>query len=76
MKNIELWQEGFATNGERSEACKIGEYIAENFDDAINQYMVEKPNIKIDKYSSGSGNYSNWGMRIFDNETEARASFG
>ncbi len=65
--------EGFATNGERSDANKIGEYIAESFDDAIKQYMLEKPNVKIDKYGT---HYSNWGMRIFDNEVDARKSFG
>jgi hypothetical protein len=76
MTKIELWQEGFATNGERSKANKIGEYMAENFDEAIKQYMVENPNIKIDKYGSGSGNYSNWGMSIYDNEEQARKHFG
>ena len=73
MKKIELWMEGFATNGERSDANKIGEYIAESFDDAIKQYMLENPNVKIDKYGT---HYSNWGMRIFDNEVDARKSFG
>lgn len=73
MIKIELWMEGFATSGERSGADKIGEYIAENFDDAIRQYMKENPNVEIDKFGT---RYSNWGMRIFDNEADARKSFG
>ncbi len=76
IKNIELWQEGFAATGESSKAERIGEYLAENFDDAMKMYMSEKPNIEILKNGDGSGNYSSWAMRIFDNEAEARASFG
>jgi len=76
MIKIELWQEGFSATGQSSDACKIGEYMAENFDDAMEQYMAENPNTKIDKQGSGSGNYSSWAMRIFDNEKQARKSFG
>jgi hypothetical protein len=74
--SIKLWAEGYATNGNRSGATVLGEYLAKDFDDAMRQYMLENPKIDIEKSGSGSGNYSSWACRIYDNEKQARKYFG
>jgi len=38
--------------------------------------MAKNPNLAINKYGTSSGEYSNWGMRIYDNEADARKYFG
>jgi hypothetical protein len=76
MKKIELWQEGFKATGQSSTAGKVGEYLAKDFEDSMNQYMAKNPNLAINKYGTSSGEYSNWGMRIYDNEADARKYFG
>lgn len=87
MKTIEIWMEGFMATGQSGTAQKIGEYEAVDFDDAIRQHQEKNPNHGIDKYTRESfftdedyenrrSNYKIWGCALFDNEADARKSFG
>lgn len=72
MQTFEIWCEGFATNGERGRANLLGTYEAETWDEAVQKYMEDHPGrITVDNRG-----YTDWGCSLFDNETEARKSFG
>lgn len=72
MAKIDLWMEGYRATGDESKATFLGSYQAKSFDDACDMYAKEK-GIELDTYA---GRISNWGRRIFDNEADARKSFG
>ncbi len=67
MKIWEVWQEGFNCTGSRSKAEKLGEVVAETFEDACRFLCKDR----LDKDS-----LSIWGCRLFDNEIDARKGFG
>ena len=74
-RSISLWMEGFAATGERQGASMIGTYEAVDLDDAVKQYM-ETHKGDVDWDSFGRGRHAIWACEIFDNEAEARKSFG
>lgn len=82
-----IWAEGFVITGNRSDANLIGTYEADSFDDAVEKYNEEC----IKKYGKPSAvrgglldgktmkpidGWTIWGCRLFDNEQDARKSFG
>ena len=70
---ITIWMEGYAVTGGKDTAQIIASRVAESFEDAIAQERAKgNLNIKIDE----QGTPSIWGCRLFDNETDARKSFG
>jgi len=83
----EIWMEGYAVTGNQSDAQMIGEYEADSFDEAVeklNQEAVEKYG-KVSAVKGGLldsettkpiDNWTIWGCRLFDNEVDARKSFG
>ncbi len=78
MKKFEIWEEGYLATGmggTPSRAHKIGEVSAETFQQACNTLCSPA------WWQSKHGNYNPdrltvWGCRLFDNETDARKSFG
>ena len=70
-KVYQIWMEGFAITGNSSKATLLGEMEAESFQQACDKYIEENPEYK--KLYSGK---SIWGCRLFDNEADARKSFG
>jgi hypothetical protein len=72
MKEFEIWAEGFRTSGEQGFATILGKENAESWDEAVEKYMEKNPG-RIRKDSRG---YTDWGCRLFDNEADARKSFG
>lgn len=74
LKTIEIWMEGFAITGQRQGASKLGVYQANTFDEAVEMYKKENPKSKVHKYEDGG--YGWWGCNFYDNEAEARKSFG
>lgn len=76
---ITLWIEGYATNGERSRAFVIGDFDAVAIDEAVQQFL-DSPEYSPDKYGhhrlDEEGSHLLWGRQIFDNEDDARKSFG
>lgn len=81
MKDYEIWTEGFRATAERGGAHYHGTVTANSLDKAVEK--LAKKNSSFDKYVSYSPNpkrkgssYTYWGCRIFDNEEQARKSFG
>lgn len=76
-RSISLWMEGYAATGESGTAQCIGTYNAVDIDDAVKQYMAEHPNRNsVDWDRFGRGRHAIWACEIFDNEAQARESFG
>lgn len=72
MKEWEIWSEGFEIQGNIATADLLGKENAETWDDAVKKYMDKHPG----KITADSRGYTDWGCRLFDNETDARKSFG
>lgn len=79
--------EGFVVTGQSAQANKLWEVEADNFDDAVAKYN-EYTKVKNGKPSAVKGalldgktmrpvpGWTVWGCRLFDNEKDARKSFG
>ena len=73
MKSYEIWCEGYVCTGESGRAHYFGTTMANNFQEACDNFFNN------DEYHSqyyNSKNLTYWGCRLFDNEFEARVSFG
>lgn len=74
MKRVfQIWMEGYRVTGNSDGASFLGEIEAESFQEACDKFLENDPGWK-DLYSSK--NRSIWGCRLFDNEEDARKSFG
>ncbi|MCH7381195.1 hypothetical protein [Acinetobacter higginsii] len=75
MKNYQVWLEGYAATGEQQPAQFVGVVNADNFENAIEILLKQKEwDMKFFNIVRGTPVY--WGCRFFDNETDARKSFG
>ena len=78
MKLYEVWSEGFSANGEHGSAIRlIGEvndkWEGEDFQKACENALIS---LKWDMHNYISKHNIYWGCRFFDNEADARKSFG
>jgi len=72
---FDIWTEGYSATGDSSTAQFHGTFEGENFSDAVkafrdslsDQHSIQCINLK---------NLTFWGCRFFDNENDARKSFG
>ena len=82
---IEIWSEGYSIQGGSGKAHLVAVYEADSFNEAVEKY--NKTVIINQNRRSGSGwrklkaDYRDgfwriWGCRLFDNEADARKSFG
>lgn len=71
---FEIWSEGFSITGDRSEAFLIGKAEGITFEEACKSFRDEdgKP-LALDSHYEHP---SIWACRLYDNEKEARKSFG
>ena len=75
MKRFQIWTEGYSATGESSGAHFHGEFEGESFHDAVTAYrdsLANEPSrncIDLERLTF-------WGCRFFDNEDDARKSFG
>lgn len=87
MKEFEIWMEGYRASGESGGAQLVGKGIGETFDDAVMDYMskhqkhgIEKetPNgyMSLEHYNNRRSNWNIWACKLFDNENDARKSYG
>lgn len=69
---FEIWMEGYRVTGNESDAQYKGSWPGNTFADACETWAksTESPNL----FDRGALTY--WGCRLFDNETDARKSFG
>jgi len=75
MKKWQVWSEGYRATGEYGFATLHGEFEAETFKDAV----IAFKNALVDPYSIRCVDVDNmtfWGCRFFDNEQDARQTFG
>lgn len=76
-KNIEIWSEGYRASGDSSTAIFIGQFMAESFDEAVELYNKNRnKHYTMEAKKHADGHWSIYACRLFDNELEARKSFG
>jgi hypothetical protein len=68
-QNFKIWCEGYSCTGEKSEAIYHGVARGKTFKDACMKYFSGSTCFDSDRMTY-------WGCRLFDNEAEARKSFG
>lgn len=73
MKTFDIWIEGYSATGESGKAQYKGSYQGITFQDACEQMMKEK-GWEMSYYNKDRDTF--WGCRFFDNESDARKSFG
>ena len=87
MKAFEIWIEGFAATGQSQGAHMIGSSQGNSFDEAVENYIIKNPDCVIEKngrgrymddeaYANRRSNWNIWACNLFDNEIDARKSFG
>ena len=87
MKEFEIWIEGYAATGEHAGASLVGKGNGETFDEAVLDYMSKNTNHGIEEngrnrymsdeaYKNRRSNWNIWACSLFDNEADARKSFG
>ena len=79
MKTFEIWTEGYAATGEVGNATCHGTQEAETFEEACIKLLgndLDKDNREPDGYRRYGGRLCIWACRCFDNEADARKSFG
>lgn len=78
---IDLWMEGYAATGEHKTAELCGTYDTDSIEVAVKEWYASYKS----KYPNSSntllkqqkdGTWAFWGMRFFDNESDARKVFG
>lgn len=78
VKKYSLWNEGYAVTGEFATATYLGEFEGDSFNEACDNWAKTLDEESIKCYKPGTDEYrpSYWACRIFDNEIDARKSFG
>lgn len=73
MKQYEIWSEGYRATCESSGACFHAVSSGETFKNAVDNFAaIDK---EFNKYYDGE-NMTYWGCNLFDNERDARKTFG
>jgi len=77
-KIYSIWREGYICTGGSSTASLLDNIKANSFDEAVEIYKEKNPRNTIERVDSypRSSNWSDWGCRLFDNEKQARETFG
>lgn len=75
MRVWQVWSEGWAANEGWTPATFCGEYPGETFADACETYVNTKVRPE-ERFNFDKKKNTFWGCRYFDNEHDARKSFG
>lgn len=75
METYEVWLEGYIATGESSEAHFYGLHKAASFKEACMKAMTIHKFSDLDKYYNEENN-TYWACHFYNNELEARKSFG
>jgi len=67
----QIWREGFKAQGESDTAQFLAEIEAIDFPDAVKEYYRHNPSETFN-----TDRLTDWGMHHYDNEVDARRSFG
>ena len=78
MKVWAIWSEGYVTTGQSAYAQYHGQFIGNTFLEAVEKWKDDPnegpSNPSLVKIQGSQVSY--WGCRLFDNEADARKSFG
>jgi len=75
MKTYEIWSEGFRIMSEHADAHMIGKAKGNSFREACVQFVHDNPEWALNS-NFNEEKLTHWGCGLFDNEEEARKSFG
>lgn len=77
METYEIWMEGYVATKESDTAQYVGSIEAESFKEACIKFSKTEEGIEKqwDEFFNPI-NISFWGCRLYDNEKDARKSFG
>jgi hypothetical protein len=85
-KEFEIWVEGYRATGEEGSATFLGKFPGNTFDEAVENYKIAHPGTVDTREAYAPRNedgvmpivkiHSIWACRLFDNEADARKSFG
>ena len=70
---FDIWSEGFRATGDSGDATHRGRAQGKTFREACERFADTHPEFKK-CYNQEANTY--WGCRLFDNESDARRSFG
>lgn len=81
---IQIWSEGYIIQGGNGKAYLVAVVEADSFNEAVEKYneTIKIPDNRREstwgklKADWRDGIWSIWGCRLFDNEADARKSFG
>lgn len=73
MPRFDVWSEGYSATGGSAQAFYLGSYPAKTFNEACFKALMTK---KWDMSFYDMKRNTYWGCRFFDNEADARKSFG
>lgn len=79
LMQYHLWMEGYSITGNESKATYLGTFTATSFVEACKKWHESLPEESRKNYLlsiSANGTVTYWSCRIFDNELDARKSFG
>ena len=77
---FEVWMEGYMATGESALAHKVGEVLCKTFDEAV--LILTEGKVDLDENEpdglkrNSTGNLCSWACAFYDNEADARKSFG
>ena len=72
---VEVWMEGYRATGDSARAKLHGTYKAENLEQAVRQWVTEGRGDARMRHMNWEA-LTFWGCRFFDNEADARETFG
>ena len=75
-EGITVWMEGYSATGESSSAQLLGIFKCKTFDEAVEQYNKSFFGRRSPATKDSKGRWSIWACTLYDNEIDARKSFG
>ena len=78
IREFEIWSEGYAATGERATAFRIGVGRGADFAAAVKDWYSTIPDAqkRYGILDTRNGRPALWRCKLFDNERDARKSFG
>jgi hypothetical protein len=76
MQPYEIWAEGYRCAGSESGAVRLATITAASFAEAVWAWVAQDPSRTMGCREDESGKVRYWGCTLFDNEHDARATFG
>ena len=73
LKSFPVWMEGYRATGQHAKAEYLGMFDAPTFKEACKMSIQDSLNWE-DLYDEENNTF--WAMKFFDNEEEARKTFG